>query len=81
MRTSGRFSKTEGIRDQKDRTESDCHVSHVECGKVPVVPVQIDEVDHVAEPQPVNQVAYRTGQNQGQPPGQQAIAVADARLR
>ena len=42
-------------------------VRHVEGGKLPSLPVKVDEIDHMAEPHAVDHVAERAAQDQREP--------------
>ena len=54
--------------EQKD-ADADGGVRHVEGGPVVVVPVGVEEVDHLAEPYPVDEVAERPGEDESEGEG------------
>ena len=61
-----------------DRADGDGRVGDVECRPVVSLPVDIEEVDHLAEADPVDQVAHGAGEDQRQGEYGQPLVVFEA---
>ena len=48
------------IEDDDRGSHADCNIGHIECGPVPVSPVEVEEVDHVPGSHPVAEVSERS---------------------
>src|SRR5437879_2582320 len=55
------------LEDQQRRTDRDGGIGEVECRPMPAEGMEIEEIDHLAEAQPVDDVAERPAQDQRQP--------------
>src|SRR5712691_10222890 len=55
------------LEDQQRRADRDGGIGDVECRPVPPHGVEIEEIDHLAEAQPVDDVAERAAEDQRQP--------------
>src|SRR5271165_6205996 len=63
----------QGIEQQTGSADGDGRIRHVECGKIRPIPVKVNEIYDMPEPNTVDHVAKGAAENQRQPAGQQRV--------
>ena len=67
----------EKIEEYQHRADRDRGVGDVERPEMPAAKVHVDEIDHEALAQPIDQVAERSAENQRQPDAREALLVPE----
>ncbi len=58
------LSLQQDVKDEYNRAHAERGIGYIECGPVKVSPVDVKEVDNLAESNPINQISKRTAEKQ-----------------